>query len=61
VSRPPFEKWRKIMIGAALVILGTAIARALWQDMPELLYAFGYAVGIVGLGWGYGTFFRSKP
>lgn len=49
------------MIGAALVLLATAVARAvLKEDMPGLVYVVGNAIGLSGLAWGFATFHHSR-
>ena len=55
-----FERWRKLMIGGALVLLFTTILKAAEVVDTGILYAIGLAAGYMLLVFGFGDSFRSR-
>ena len=55
-----FERWRKLMIGGALVLLITTILRSSGAIGSGVLYAFGLGGGYILLIFGFGAAFRQK-
>ena len=55
-----FERWRKLMLGGALVLLLTTILRAAGVIGPGLLYGLGLGTGYMLLAFGFGDSFRFR-
>ena len=57
--RRPYEKWRKIMIGGALLLLAIAVAKAI-TDVPRPVVTFGYMAGYAILAYGFFLSMRER-
>jgi hypothetical protein len=55
-----FERWRKLMIGGALVLLLTSILKAAEIIDTGILYAIGLGAGYMLLVFGFGDSFRAR-
>ena len=55
-----FERWRKLMLGGALVLLVTTILEAADVIGHGILYAIGLAAGYMLLAFGFSDSFRSR-
>ena len=58
-QRRPFEKWRKIMIGGALLLLVIAVTKAL-VEVPDSVVTFGYMTGYAILAYGFFLSMRER-
>ena len=55
-----FERWRKLMLGGALVLLATTILKAADVIDTGIFYGIGLAAGYMLLVFGFGESFRSR-
>ena len=55
-----FERWRKLMLGGALVLLFTTILQAADVIDTGILYAIGLGAGYLLLAFGFGDSFRFR-
>jgi hypothetical protein len=55
-----FERWRKLMLGGALVLLFTTILQAADVIETGILYAIGLGAGYMLLAFGFSDSFRSR-
>ena len=55
-----FERWRKLMVGGALILLVTTILRSFGVIGSGVLYAFGLGGGYILLVFGFGAALRQK-
>jgi hypothetical protein len=58
-QRRPYEKWRKIMIGGALLLLAIAVAKAI-TEVPRPVVNFGYMAGYAILAYGFFLSMRER-
>ena len=55
-----FERWRKLMLGGALVLLLTTILQAAGVIDTGIFYAIGLGAGYMLLVFGFGDSFRTR-
>jgi len=55
-----FERWRKLMLGGALILLVTTVLRSFGVIGSGVLYAFGLGTGYILLVLGFGAAVRQK-
>jgi hypothetical protein len=55
-----FEKWRKLMLGGAVVLLATTILKAAGVIDTGIFYGIGLAAGYMLLVFGFGDSFRQR-